>query len=93
MRLDTRAFALAAGIVAAVLWTVCTFLLTVMPQASMAAFSSMTHIELGGLARKPTWSTFLIGLGCWFILTFLIYWCVAGIYNRLLAEPDARLRK
>lgn len=84
MRLDTRAFALAAGAVAAVLFTLCALAIAIAPGATMAFFGYMMHLDLSGLPPTLTLANFVGGLICWTVGTALVFWLAAAIYNRLV---------
>lgn len=87
MRIDTRAFALAAGAVAAVLFILCSIAVALSPTLSAEALSRLTHLALGDATPRITFGGFLIGLVCWTLGTALVFGGAAAIYNRLLPGP------
>ena len=89
MRLDTRAFGLAAGAAAAILFLVCALAVAVAPDATTAFAGDLIHADLSGIARNLTLTTFVIGLVAWPVGTALSFWFVAALYNRLTDRPAA----
>ncbi len=92
MRLDSRAFGLAAGSVAGVLFTLCALAVALAPGWTTAVASSLIHLDLSGMARTITWGSYFGGLVCWSIGTGLVFAAVGGLYNRFRnrAPADAR---
>ena len=86
MRLDSRAFGLAAGAMAAVLFTVCAFAVAVAPAWTTGLASALLHLDLSGMARTITWVSFFMGLACWAIVIGLTFAAVGGLYNRFHAR-------
>ena len=89
MRLDTRAFGMAAGATAAVLFTVCSLAVAVAPDATTAFFGYLVHMDLSGLPRTLTFGTVIGGLVAWTLGTALTFGLVAAIYNRLTGVATA----
>lgn len=95
--LDTRAFGLSAGIIAAVLTTVCALALAVAPSATMALVSAMSHLDLSALPVDLTWSGYVISLAGWTFGTGIVFAGGALLYNRFAgaashaAEPTHHL--
>lgn len=83
MRLDARAFGVAAGATAAVLFTVCALAVAIAPGATTAFAGYLIHMDLSGMSRSLTLGNFVGGLICWAVGTALTFWLVAAIYNRL----------
>ena len=98
MRLDSRAFGLAAATVAASLFALCALAVAIAPTWTTALASSLIHLDLSGLARTLTWGSFFSGLVCWTLLTGLVFAAVGGLYNRfsgglpIAARADASAR-
>jgi FtsH-binding integral membrane protein len=84
MRLDTRAFAIAAGTTAAVLFTLCALAVAIAPGATTAFFGYLVHMDLSALPRTLTFASFIGGLICWTAGTALTFGLAATIYNRLI---------
>jgi hypothetical protein len=84
MRLDTRAFAIAAGATAAVLFTICALAVAIAPGSTTAMFGYLVHMDLSALPRTLTLASFVGGLICWTVGTALTFALVATIYNRLI---------
>ena len=83
MKLDTRAFAIAAALIAAALFLICVFFVAVAPEATTRFAGHLIHSDLSGITRSLTWGNFLGGLVCWTLGTGLVAAAVAGVYNRL----------
>lgn len=84
MRLDARAFGLAAGTTAAALFILCAAAVAIAPGSTTAFVGYLIHTDLSGLSRSLTLGNFVGGLICWALGTALTCWLVAAIYNRLL---------
>jgi len=89
MRLNTRAFGMAAGATAAVLFTVCSLALAVAPDATTAFFGYLVHMDLSGLPRTLTFGSFIGGLVAWMLGTTITFGLAAAIYNRLIGVEAA----
>jgi membrane protein YqaA with SNARE-associated domain len=84
MRLDARAFGLAAGTTAAALFIVCAAAVAIAPGPTTAFAGYLIHTDLSGLSRSLTFGNFVGGLVGWALGTALTFWLVAAIYNRLI---------
>lgn len=89
MRLDTRAFALAAGAAAAILFTLCALAVAIAPGPTTAFFGYLVHMDLSGLPRTLTFGSFVGGLLAWTVGTALTFGLAATIYNRLIRPASA----
>jgi hypothetical protein len=83
MRLDSRAFGLSAGIVAAVLFTLCAAAVALLPGTTSAFFSSIMHLDLTQLTRPLTWGSFFGGLLVWGIGVGVVFGTAGILYNRM----------
>lgn len=88
MRIDSKAFGIAAGTVAGALFTLCALTVAIAPGATTAFFGYLLHLDLSGLARPLTWSSYAAGLVCWTLGTALTFGIAAAIYNRLASAPS-----
>ena len=84
MKLDARAFGLAAGATAAVLFIVCALAVAIAPGPTTAFAGYLIHTDLSGLSRSLTFGNFVGGLISWTLGTAVTFWLVASIYNRLM---------
>ena len=82
MRLEMRAFAIAGGLTAAVLFTICAAAVAVAPEATTAFAGTLIHADLSGIMRTLTWGSFALGLVTWTVGTALVFGLVAAAYNR-----------
>ena len=62
MKLDQKNLALSFGGTTAVLWTICTALLALIPGPTGILMGHMVHGSLDGLSWTLTWAGFFIGL-------------------------------
>jgi hypothetical protein len=90
MNLQIRAFATAAGIVAAALFTRCAAFLAVAPATATNLFSAVLHLDLTALARPVTVGAFVGGLVFWSVGTAVVFGAAAAIYNRLAGAGATR---
>lgn len=78
---------LAATIVVAVSWIICSALVVMAPGPMMLMSGQMMHADLQGIAWTMQWSGFLIGMAAWSVIAGLVVLVAAMIYNRLVGEP------
>ena len=81
MQLNVRAFGLAVGIVVAAAFTICSFFVAVAPEATAGFIGYMLHVDLAGLTRAISWTSYfagVVGIGIW---TALWAAAIAKIYN------------
>ena len=86
--LDPLALGLAAGTLAALLFSLCALAVALAPEATVLLASDMIHLDLTGLARSLTWGSFVVSLLCWTFGTGLVFAAAAGLYNRFLPDWD-----
>ena len=78
MALNVRAFSIAVGTVIAAAFSVCAFFFAIAPEATAAFIGYLLHINLSGLTRTLSWSSYFAGvlaLGAW-----------AGLWAAIAAE-------
>jgi hypothetical protein len=83
MRLDPKAFGLAAGVAAVFLFVICAIAVALAPDATMAVGEVLFHADLSAFTRTLTWGNFIGGLIGWGVGTALVFWFTAALYNRL----------
>ena len=91
MRLDARAFGLAGGATAAVLFIICALAVAIAPGPTTALAGYLIHMDLSGMSRALTLGSFVGGLICWTVGTSLAFGLVAAVYNRLVGNSSGRL--
>lgn len=89
MRLDTRAFAIAAGATAGVLFTFCALAVAAAPGPTTTLFGYLIHLDLTVLARPLTFVSFVTGLVAWTVGTGVAFAFAASLYNRLIGVGTA----
>jgi len=90
MKLNPRAFGLAAGLTAAALSGVCALFVALAPHTAMALLNNVVHADLTSLARNVTVGNFFGGLLFWGIGTGLVFAFAGWLYNRLItSSPGA----
>lgn len=90
MRLDTRAFAIAAGTTAAILFVLCALVVAIAPGLTTAFFGYIVHLDMSGMRRELTAASFIVGLIAWTSGTALTFALAAMIYNRLIGGVAVR---
>lgn len=83
MKLDARAFGLAAGLMAGALFIACAFAVSIAPEGTTAFAGYLIHADLSGIRRALTLGNFVGGLVCWTAGTALAFWFMGAVYNRL----------
>ena len=84
MRIDARAFGLAAGLTAAVLFIICATAVAVAPDSTTSVASFLIHLDLSGMSRSMTWTSFVGGLLAWSVGAALTFGFTARLYNRFI---------
>jgi hypothetical protein len=90
MRLDTRAFAIAAGLAAALLFTLCAAAVAIAPDSTTTFFGYIVHLDVSGMRRELTVASFIVGLIAWTLGTALAFGFVALIYNRFAGSAAVK---
>jgi 2TM family of unknown function (DUF5676) len=81
MRLNVWAFGLAVGIAVAAAFTICAFFVALAPEATAGFIGYLLHINLSGLTRPVSWTSYVVGVlgvGIW---TALWAAAAAKLYN------------
>lgn len=86
MRLEPRAFGLAAGATAAVLFILCAAAVAVAPGSTTSLAGFLVHMDLSGMARSLTVTNFVGGLVIWTLGTGLTFALAGWLYNRFSRE-------
>jgi hypothetical protein len=84
MKIYAMKFGLATAVVFAVFWMVCGLLVASMPVGMMRMSGHMVHADLGQVSWHLGWGGFLYGLLAWSIISGVVAWAIAAVYNRLL---------
>jgi len=90
MRLDTRAFAIASGMTAALLFVLCATAVAIAPGPTTAFFGYIVHLDMSGMRRELTVASFIVGLIAWTLGTALTFGLAAMIYNRLIGPAAVK---
>lgn len=83
MKLNTKAFAIAMTISAAILYTICGFFVAFLPDLSMSLAGKILHMDLSGVMGPISVSGFVVGLLALSIGWGLLSLIMASIYNSL----------
>jgi len=84
LRLNVRSLFLATAIITGIAYLICILFMAVAPQATMAFFSYVLHLNLSGITPNVTLASFSVGLLVWSVGTGLYSALVARLYNKLL---------
>lgn len=84
MKIEAARFGLAVGIGSSILWTICSLLVAVMPEPSLALTRSLFHVASGGPVWGVSWTGYLVGLCVWSVGSALFAWLCAFLYDQLL---------
>ena len=83
MKVDTKAFGIAAGVAAAVVSAACALFVAVAPEFATSLFSNVVHLDLTPLVRKVTWGNAFGGLLFWGLGAGVVFAFGAWLYNRV----------
>ena len=92
MKMDTRAFAIATAVTAAVLFLICAFFVAVLPKETTNFAGYLVHADLSGISRSLTWGNFFGGLACWTVGAGVVAGALAWLYNRIARVEAVRTR-
>lgn len=92
MKLDSRAFGLAAGTIAAVLFTLCAMAVAIAPTWTTAVASAAIHLDLSGVARGISWGMYFSGVLFWSIGVGLVFAAAGVLYNQYLGRAVSTTR-
>ena len=83
MKINPLNFALASTITAAVVWTICSLLVWMMPGAMMNMTTNLFHMEMAksGFTLSPL--GVIWGLIGWSLFAGIFAWILATVYNLL----------
>ena len=84
MKLDAVKLGYATAIVFAVVWVICSVLVVGIPGSMMRMGGYMMHEDFGAAGWTMHWTGFIVGLILWSVLSGVIAWAVAAVYNRLV---------
>jgi len=83
MKINSLNLALASAITAAIVWTICSLLVWMMPGVMMNTTGNMVHMDM----TKSGWMLsplgFLWGLIVWSLFAGIFAWLLATVYNLL----------
>lgn len=85
MKIDAIKFGIAIGLVFAVTWVICSLLVLSMPSGMMQMTGHMVHADFGHMGWQLNWTGFTFGLVAWSIVSGVIGWAVAAVYNKLIS--------
>ena len=83
MRLDSRAFALAAGTMVAAFFLLCSTAYRIVPDWYARQYTLFMHVDLTKYGRIPGWGEVILGTVGWGVGVAILALLLAGIYNRL----------
>ena len=83
MTLDAKCFSMAAAIVSAFLWLVCSATVSIAPGPAMTIALQMMHAQRSEFTWHLSWGGVLIGLVAWTMSAAVAAWLLAWTYNRL----------
>lgn len=91
MKINSLNFALASAITAALLWTVCSLLVWMMPGPMMNTTGQMVHMDMSKFGWMLSPLGFFWGLIVWSLFAGIFAYLLAAIYNMLTKDqkrPD-----
>ncbi len=88
MKLNPTAFGLALGAATAVLWTICSLIVVLIPGFAMNMTGHMMHADLGSMMWTMNITGYLIGLFIWGASACITGWITGVCYNKIAASED-----
>ena len=89
MEIKPSSFGLAVGIAVAAAFTVCALFVAIAPERTAATIGYLLHINLAGLSRSLSWTSYFAGVMAIAVWTGLWATATAKIYN-LVASRSPR---
>jgi hypothetical protein len=89
MLLNTKSFGLSAAATAAIVYSICSLFVALVPTGTAAAFSYVLHIDLTAMARPISWGSYAVGVVAISVAIGLVFALAAGFYNRLSGQSTA----
>lgn len=83
MKVKTESLAVTASIMAAAIFTLCTVILAVFPDAIKRIWSNAWHVGFGKAFGNLTLTSYVLGLCLWAVSAFVVFAIAGGIYNWL----------
>ena len=93
MKLDTRAFAIAQTVTAAILFVVCSFFVGFVPETAVSLARYAFHTDLSGIMRPFSVSGFIVGLLVVSVGGGLFSLIMAGVYNSLTKNAASAIKR
>ncbi|WP_417461188.1 DUF5676 family membrane protein [Kordiimonas sp.] len=82
MKLNVIAMANAGAATAAILWTICSLLVYVLPVMMMSTTGHMVHLDMGAHSWTLTLYGFTFGLVIWTAFAWITGWFLGAFYNK-----------
>ncbi len=82
LTLNTRAFGVAAGIVAATLSAICATALFVAPGSTRALMGYLIHSDLSNVTPAVSWASLFFSVVGWGLFAGIVFSSAAWLYNR-----------
>lgn len=89
MRLNATSLGLAGAATAAIVFSICSLFVALVPRGTSQVFSYVLHLDLTGLARAITWGSYCAGVVTISVGVGLMLWLVARLYNQFARGPGA----
>jgi len=84
MRLNPTAVAIAIALAFAIVWTLCSILVALLPGVMTNMTEHMMHAHLQDFSWMLTLPGYFIGLIAWSLWAAVTGWLMAAIYNRVV---------
>ena len=85
MRIEARAYGIAAPMTAALVTTFCAAVAALAPTSAIAFFGTVIHMDLVGMTARVSWAGYFTGLLFWSLFFGLLFGFAAWTYDRLIA--------
>ncbi len=83
MRLSPTSLAAASAIAIAIIWTLCSVLVAILPSIMMSMTGHMIHAHMDDFSWRLTVTGYLVGLIAWSAWAAVTGWLIALVYNRI----------
>lgn len=83
MELNANKFGFSMAVSASLVWIICSALVILAPATLLSLSSHMVHMDIRSLGWSITYSGFLSGLVGWGVVSGVLGWLMAKIYNQI----------
>jgi hypothetical protein len=82
MKLDPKAFGMAAGTITAAFFLICSTAYRLVPDWYTRQYTLFMHVDLARFGQQPSWGQIVLGVIGWWIAAWALTTLAVLLYNR-----------